>query len=75
MANEANTFHAKFENVIVVHDGTMPMYEGDYNVIPTVTGKILLTKDKGMADDVIVEPISYIETDNDAGGKTISIAS
>ena len=50
-------------------------YDGSYEVTPTSSGTIMPTKYKSMADDITVHPIPYTETSNEAGGKTISIAS
>ena len=68
-------FHADFGVVNVVHDSTVPAYTGDYEVTPKDEEQILATKEKRMTDNVTVKEIPYAEMDNDAGGKTIIIAS
>lgn len=50
-------------------------YKGDYDVIPTVDGVVLQTKDKYLEKDVNVKPIPHYETSNTSGGTTIYIAS
>lgn len=57
-------------------EGTKVMpdtYGGPYDVIPTVEGLTLYTKDKSMADDVTVEKIPFIEAENLQGGYTATI--
>ncbi|MCQ2220064.1 MAG: hypothetical protein MJZ12_01650 [Prevotella sp.] len=48
-------------------------YGGPYDVIPTVEGLTLYTKDKTMTDDVTVEEIPFIEAENLQGGYTATI--
>lgn len=62
------------EVVAGMSGGGIP-YEGEYEVIPDSSGTVLLTRAKTLRDDVTVHPIPYIETSNDAGGLTVSIAS
>lgn len=50
-------------------------YEYGYEVTPTAEGMVLPTRAKTMADDLTVHPIPYLETTNDSGGMTVSIAS
>lgn len=54
--------------------GGMP-YTGAYEVTPDADGEVLLTRAKTMRDDVTVHPIPYVETTNESGGYTVSIAS
>lgn len=68
-------FYADFGIVQKVHSGDLPYYDGDYVVTPKSVEQRLETQEKAMRNDVTVEAISYIETDNDAGGRTVSIAS
>ena len=50
-------------------------FDGPYEVTPDADGETLATRMKTMADDVTINPIPYVETTNEAGGYTISIAS
>ena len=50
-------------------------YAGSYEVTPDADGEVLPTRSKTMSDDVTVRPIPYVETTNEAGGYTVSIAS
>lgn len=54
--------------------GTLPYYDGDYNVVPKVTNQVLETKNKSMRDDVTIEEIPYAEVSNPQGGVTATIA-
>lgn len=58
----------------ILSGGGMP-YEGAYEVTPDADGEVLLTRSKTMRDDVTVHPIPYVETSNESGGYTVSIAS
>lgn len=49
-------------------------YDGDYEVIPTVEGVELNTKDKFMVDDVKIKAIPFYEVSNTSGGNTVYIA-
>lgn len=49
------------------------LYQGSYEVIPTIDGNTLKTKGKYMNEDVIVRPIPYSEIPNKAGGVTVII--
>ena len=50
-------------------------YDGPYTVTPDADGEVLITHEKYMRDDVTVHPIPYVETTNESGGYTVSIAS
>lgn len=50
------------------------LYDGSYNIIPTIDGLVLPTSQKTMADDLTVEAIPYFETSNLSGGYTVYIA-
>lgn len=62
-------------HIKVSHGSTnLPVYTGDYVVIPRKTQDILLdTKNKAMLDNVTVEKIHYTETSNESGGMTAII--
>lgn len=49
-------------------------YTGQYSVTPLPNvEQILRTENKRLTEDVVVEPIPYYETSNDAGGYTVII--
>ena len=50
-------------------------YEGDYEITPDADGEVLPTRSKTMRGDLTVRPIPYVETTNESGGYTVSIAS
>lgn len=53
---------------------TGEVYEGPYTVTPLVKNQVeLLTRDKLMEENVIVEKVPISETGNEAGGYTIYI--
>ena len=49
-------------------------YEGEYEVTPTVDGKILHTQHRYMREDVTIHAIPFFEVSNPSGGNTIYIA-
>lgn len=53
--------------------GTLPYYTGSYEVTPRKVEQVLGTKNKSMRDDVTINPITYSETTNPEGGKTVVI--
>lgn len=58
------------------HGGGYPTYSGSYEVVPAAfEPQTLDTDGKLMKDDVLVHEIPYLETSNDSGGITVSIAS
>lgn len=56
----------------VVIDGA-ETYAGPYTVTPRKVGQVLGTNEKLMADDVTVNPITYVTASNSAGGSTATI--
>lgn len=50
-----------------------PVYEGNYDVIPTFEQQNLETRNKLLHEDVVVHPIAVSRTQNLAGGTTIYI--
>lgn len=50
------------------------VYEGEYDVIPSMEEQTLETKDKIMQDDVTVKPVPVYRVSNNAGGITVYIA-
>lgn len=59
--------------VSVIGDLNYPMYEGSYDVMPTVDGLKLATKRRSMAKDVNIEPIPIGSVSNTSGGRTVTI--
>lgn len=59
---------------VAVNIFEVPEYEGSYVVIPDTQSQTLETKDKRMADDVLVREIPYYETTNQQNGITVYIA-
>ena len=51
----------------------VPIYTGDYSVVPGVEEKVLKTKGKMMKGNLIVEKIPYFDVGNNAGGSTVYI--
>lgn len=66
--------------VLTVKDGAwvaseLPMYDGTYSVTPSATeDQTLLTAQKLMDADLIIEKIPYNEVLNNSGGTTVTIA-
>lgn len=62
------------------NSGNMPIiekpetYDGSYEVVPTLEGQVLETKDKLLKNNVTVTGIPIFETSNNAGGTTVYIA-
>lgn len=50
-----------------------PVYDGNYDVMPTFEQQNLETRNKLLREDVIVHPIAVSRTQNLAGGTTIFI--
>lgn len=48
-------------------------YEGEYEITPSTNEQVLLTAGKFMAENVRIGPIPYTETENAAGGTTVTI--
>ena len=48
-------------------------YDGSYEVTPTIGQQILQTKNKMMVNDLTIKSIPYSESDNSAGGITVTI--
>ena len=74
---EANASKEEEVGVELLPRGYAPSiapYNGKYEVIPTVEGETLQTKNKYMAKDLTVQPIPYFEVGNLTGGTTVYIA-
>lgn len=65
-------FNVGMGSPIVV--GTSQTYEGPYEVTPKTESQTLQTKDKRMANNVLVKEIPYYETTNIQNGLTVYIA-
>lgn len=78
-------FVVKFENLnkpikvdfesaskIVIVD-TTEHYKGNYEVTPKTTPQVMQTRNLIMDNDVLINKIPYSESDNSAGGTTITI--
>ena len=53
---------------------TSKPYQGSYTVVPLArVDQILRTENKVLEQDMVIEKIPYHETDNKAGGRTVSI--
>lgn len=65
--------HMKVESAVKV-GSTGQIYDGSYEVTPTVKGLTMETKDKYMLNDVDIQPIPIFKVGNNSGGKTIYIA-
>ena len=48
-------------------------YSGNYHVAPKTNSQILSTLDKVMAENIVVEAIPYVETENSEGGIAVTI--
>ena len=60
-----------FQTLLLVPENTL--YEGSYEVVPSVNSQILPTSQKYMTEDVRIEAIPYAEVSNTAGGSTATI--
>ena len=60
--------------VVTGGGGTLPYYEGSYEVTPKAVDQTLETRMKSMHDNVHVLEIPYSEVENPSGGKTVNIA-
>lgn len=61
-------------NLATAYTSASVKYEGEYEVIPTVEGLELETRDKYMTDDVKIRAIPFYEVSNQSGGNTVYIA-
>lgn len=61
-------------NVSAVFSDHNETYEGPYSVSPAMEAKTLLTKNKLLTDDVVVQPVPIFRVGNVSGGTTVYIA-
>ena len=54
--------------------GRLPNFDGSYTVTPKTYAQTLVTKNKSMVDDLVIEEIPYSEVSNPSGGNTVNIA-
>lgn len=74
LTDKINTENFESEILSISGVSDIEIYEGIYEIIPSVFEKqILETKNKKMTDDVTVKEIPYAEVSNEAGGETITI--
>lgn len=71
--DDGASFDVELDTVIKVVTITGDMYEGPYEVTPTLETQMLATRNKTMSDDVTVFEIPYAEVGNTAGGMTATI--
>ena len=67
------SYDVELDTVITVVTITGDMYEGPYEVTPTLETQMFATRNKTMSDDVTVFEIPYAEVGNTAGGTTATI--
>lgn len=61
------------QTVSVMGELNYQMYNGPYEVTPTVDGLTLSTRRRSMSKDVSVEPIPIGSVSNESGGRTVTI--
>lgn len=62
--------HSRVSMTASVHNSRsdiVPLYNGEYTVVPKTVSQELLTKDKKMKDNVTIKSIPYFETSNEEG--------
>lgn len=71
--DDGASYDVELDTVIKVVTITGDIYEGPYEVTPTLETQMLATRNKTMSDDVTVFEIPYAEVGNTAGGTTVTI--
>ena len=67
-------FQTDFESASkIVFVDTTEHYKGDYEVTPKTIQQVMQTRNLIMDNDVIINKIPYSESDNSAGGTTVTI--
>lgn len=74
VGQNANPCSLETAESVVVNMVDIPEYSGSYVVIPDTQDQQLETKNKWMADDILVKEIPYYETSNQQNGITVYIA-
>lgn len=73
-SEQPSSFKVGFGDILVVPADDLPVYEGQYEVIPSTTkNQTLPTAKKMMEYDVTVIKIPYAEVSNLTGGMTVTI--
>lgn len=65
------SFNTNFQSMVV--GGVAELYEGEYEIVPTIDGETLQTKERYMEDDLIIKPIPFFDVSNNSGGTTVYI--
>lgn len=65
-------FDGEIENGVEIPN-TVDGYEGDYSIIPSTENQILDTQNKLLKQNIEIKAIPYTETENSAGGITVTI--
>ena len=73
IVDDGDAYDVDLDTVIKIVTVTGDMYEGPYEVTPTLETQMLSTRNKTMRDDVTVFEIPYAEVGNTAGGTTATI--
>lgn len=72
---KSKSLNVDFGTEINVTTSRIPVYDGEYEVIPSAHNDILLeTAEKKCIDDITVKKITRFETANPGGGYTLYIA-
>lgn len=80
-AEQDQTFEFGFEEPVInfeleqaIEISHNEYYQGEYVVTPKMfEGTVLPTKEKTMADDVIVLEVPFYEVSNETGGTTVTV--
>ncbi len=53
--------------------GSIPAYEGSYEIEPSLSPQVFATRNRVMKEDLTVKGIAYQEVTNTSGGHTVTI--
>lgn len=53
--------------------GSIPPYEGSYEIEPSESQQVFATRNRVMKEDVTLKGIAYQEVTNTSGGQTVTI--
>jgi UDP-N-acetylglucosamine 2-epimerase len=76
MENFDTNFNTDFGEIvekIKIVEASREEYKGVYTITPSDKVQVLQTKDLAMNDNVIINVIPFVETNNTAGGVTVTI--
>lgn len=62
-----------FGEIHKVGNDDIPIYDGSYEVTPTLNDQSLATAGHLMAEDLMIEPIPIYVVSNNSGGTTVTI--